>query len=135
MPLRIVAAALLTYAVSTATGEILLSRLKLRLSRGEWWFLAFLTGSACLSTLVFLLANLRWVYPGSLLALSAVLLGLRIGLVGRWRGHWSRRASLGRDARVETSLDPADTSVCAVSDLDWRWKTAFWGPYFVFGIY
>src|SRR5262245_1220788 len=104
MPLRIVLSALLTYAVATAMGQIVLSRLKLSLSRAEWWFLAFVTGSACLSALIFLLATLRWIYPGVLLVLAAPLLAVRIGFV--------------RDAYRDAGLPQAR--------LNWRWKAAFW---------
>jgi hypothetical protein len=56
IPLKIVSTALLTYAVCVAAGQLLLTFLKLKLWRPEWWFLGFVLGSACFSTLLFFLA-------------------------------------------------------------------------------
>jgi len=107
---RILFSALLVYLVCTAAGQILLDRLKLRLERAEARFLAFLAGSACVSTIIFFLAILRRVYPAVLLVLAAAVLIARVTLV--------------------RTQYPA-----AKPDLDRRWKIAFRVVYIVFGIY
>jgi hypothetical protein len=108
---RILLSALLVAVVCTAAGQVLLHRLKLRLHRDEHLFLAFLTGSACVSTLMFLLAALRRVYPGVLWALAAGVLIARAVLV---RG---------------ISYEPAPPSPAR------RWRIAFWAVYILFGVY
>jgi hypothetical protein len=113
IPARILFSAVLVYTLCTAAGLILLHRLKLRLARAEAWFLAFLCGSACVSTLVFLLAILKCVYPGVLLAVSAAVLIARLLLVR------------GDSLHKEPTAPPAGR----------RWQTAFWTACLSFGVY
>lgn len=77
----ILLAAALTGSVSFALGAMLIRGLGLKLHRSEQRFLAFVVGSACLSTLVFLLTAAG-------LARKAVFLavGLAILALAAWRG-------------------------------------------------
>jgi hypothetical protein len=87
---------LLTAAVSWALGTILLRKLSLDLYRVEERLLAFVTGSACLSVVMFALCALKLVHRGVLFALSFLILAwaFRIG-AHRGRGkefaplHWA----------------------------------------------
>src|SRR6266481_5627489 len=65
----------LTLIVSWCLGKLLLRRLPVRLFRQEEDIFAFLTGSASLSTIVFLLAAMHLAYKG-------VFLGLSLGVIG-----------------------------------------------------
>jgi len=69
---------LLTVVVSWALGKLVLRRLHVRLYRQEEDAFAFLTGSACLSTLVFLMAALHLIYKPVLLAVSVVIVGAAV---------------------------------------------------------
>ncbi|PYT31473.1 MAG: hypothetical protein DMG57_05030 [Acidobacteria bacterium] len=69
---------LLTVLVSGALGKLLLRRLHVRLYRPEEDPFAFLTGSACLSTLVFLMAAMHLIYKPVLLGLSAIILAVAV---------------------------------------------------------
>ena len=64
----------LTAIVSWCSGKILLRRLPVRLSRQEEGVFAFLTGSACLSLAIFLMAALHLVYRGVFLGLSVLVI-------------------------------------------------------------
>ena len=112
IPLKIVAAALLTYAVCVAAGQLLLTSLKLRLSRAEWRFLGFVLGSACFSTLLFFLAALRWIYPWVLAVTGGAILLFWFLLRGRSPNEPTPPASL--------SLP---------------WRLVFWLPYLAFGVF
>lgn len=73
--LGILFGASLTVATSWALGTILLRRLSLALYRFEDRLFAFLVGSACLSTVMFVLASLKLVHKGVLLAVAIVSIG------------------------------------------------------------
>src|ERR1700722_8935829 len=79
--LYILFGALLTSATSLALGMILFRSLRLRLKRGEERWLAFVTGSALLSSIVFALCCLHLAYKGVflLVGLAAIGAALRIG--------------------------------------------------------
>jgi 4-amino-4-deoxy-L-arabinose transferase-like glycosyltransferase len=66
--------ALFAAAVSLALGKLLLQTLRLRLHRVEEEALAFVTGSAVLSLLVFVLATVHLARKGVYLALGAVII-------------------------------------------------------------
>ncbi|MCS6952369.1 MAG: discoidin domain-containing protein [Bryobacterales bacterium] len=85
-PVYILFGAAFTVAVSLALGRMLLRALGLRLHRTEEGFLAFVTGGACLSALIFWLAVAHWLYKGVLLALGAAV------LVAAWRQGAHRRS-------------------------------------------
>ena len=53
--LALLFSAAFTYAVSLCAGRLVLQALRVKLYRSEELFLGFVLGSACLSTLVFLL--------------------------------------------------------------------------------
>src|SRR5437667_12292967 len=82
----------LTVTVSWCVGKLVLSRLPVRLFRQEEGLFAFLSGSACLSTIVFLLASVHLAYKGVFLGLSILVIGVtaRSGVCHR------RRESLPR---------------------------------------
>jgi hypothetical protein len=81
IPIWIVGSMLLTGSVCMAAGQIFLAVLKLNLYSEERWFFGFLTGSALVSTLVFLLAILRlldlWVICGMSFCILCSWLTLR----------------------------------------------------------
>lgn len=111
-PVKILASALLTYSICVASGQLLLICLKLKLTRAEHWFFGFLLGSACLSTVMFFVAALRWIYDGVLLALGAgVLLGWYL---------------LRRRLVFEPTAEPP---------LSLPWRLVFWIPYLAFGLF
>jgi hypothetical protein len=91
---------LLTVAVSWALGTILLRKLSLELYRVEERLLAFVTGSACLSLIIFVLCVLKLAHRGVFLALGFLILAwaFRIG-AHRGRGkefaplHWVWKAT------------------------------------------
>ncbi len=70
-----------TVTVAIAAGRVLLRRLGLRFYREEEHFFAFLTGAACLSLMVFVLACVRQARPGVFLLLGAgiIIAALRAG--------------------------------------------------------
>ena len=70
--------ACLTAASAWAAGGLLFQLLHLKLRRHEHHLLAFVTGAACLSLMVFLLATVGLVRKGVLLALGAALIALAI---------------------------------------------------------
>lgn len=72
--------ALLAIGTSWALGTILLRRLSLPLYRSEERFLAFITGSACLSAIVFLVAATHLAYKGVLLAVAAASIAAALAL-------------------------------------------------------
>ena len=79
-----------TVAVSFALGKLLLRSLAVRLYRQEEHVLAFVTGSACLSLLTFLLCALGAARKGMFLAI-----GIGVLAVAAWRGaHKSSGESL-----------------------------------------
>jgi hypothetical protein len=84
---------LLTVAVSWALGTILLRKLSLELYRVEERLLAFVTGSACLSAIMFVLCALKLVHRGVLFALSFLILGWALR-IGAHRGRGKEFASL-----------------------------------------
>jgi hypothetical protein len=67
-----------TTASAWAVGGLLFQLLHLKLRRHEHHLLAFVTGSACLSLMVFLLATVGMVRKGVLLVLGATLIALAI---------------------------------------------------------
>ena len=69
-----------TVASSWAAGRLLLRNTRLR--RGELELAAFVTGGACLSLLVFVVAVAELVYPATFLLLGATLLFLLVGQDG-----------------------------------------------------
>ena len=69
---------LLTVASSWCAGMLFLRRLSVPLYRQEEKALAFVLGSACLSTVVFFLAALHLVYKGVFLALALLLIAAAI---------------------------------------------------------
>ena len=73
--------ALFTFLTATALGTLVLRSLRIRLYRLEERLLAFVTGSALLSVLVFVFCATHLVYKGVFLAAGAVALGAAI-----WRG-------------------------------------------------
>ena len=79
---------LFTYAVSLALGGILFRLLAIRLRRGEEKLLAFVTGSAILSGIVFLLCCTRLARKGAFLVIgiAAIAGAIRMG-VHRARGE------------------------------------------------
>ena len=69
---------LLTATSSWCAGMLLLRRLSVRLYREEERVLAFVVGSACVSTAVFLVTALHLVYKGVFLAFALVLIAFAI---------------------------------------------------------
>ncbi len=66
----------LTVGVCWSLGKLLLDSLSLRFFRQEEYVFAFVVGSACFSSLMFLLASAGWVHRGVLLALAVLILSL-----------------------------------------------------------
>ncbi len=64
-----------TVATAWALGAILIRKLSLTLYRAEERLFSFILGSACLSAIMFVLASLKLVHKGVLLALSALAIG------------------------------------------------------------
>ncbi len=77
-PLEIRFGALLTVLTATAMGGLLFRALRITLCRIEERLLAFVTGSACLSSLMFVLSEFRLVHTPLLLALAALILAAAI---------------------------------------------------------
>jgi len=79
--LYILFGAFLTSATSLALGLILFRGLRIRLKRGEELLLAFVTGSALLSAIVFVLCCVHLAHKGIFLsiAVSAVAWAIRMG--------------------------------------------------------
>src|SRR4029077_17504581 len=73
--------ALFTFAVCLCAGKLVLQSLRAKLYRSEEFFLGFVLGSACLSTLVFLLAAAGFAYPAVFLAAGLAIIALAF-----WRG-------------------------------------------------
>ncbi len=73
---------LLTFATSLSLGGILVRALSLKLRRTEEWLLAFVTGSALLSGVVFLLCTTRLARKGVFLAVGLVSIAsaIRMGV-------------------------------------------------------
>src|SRR5438552_7619981 len=69
-PVYILFGALFTVCTATALGTFLLRRFTVQLDRGEYFLFSFLTGSALLSTLVFLLCAVHLALKGVLLAVG-----------------------------------------------------------------
>jgi len=67
-----------TVLTAIAVGRLLLERLRLRLHRGEEFLLAFFTGSACLSLIVFLLTAAQLAQKGMFLAVGVLAIGLAV---------------------------------------------------------
>lgn len=74
VPVSILFGALLTVTAATAIGCSLLRGIGVRLYRGEELPLAFVTGSAVLSSITFLLASLHWATRGAFLGVAALAL-------------------------------------------------------------
>ena len=66
----------LTVSVCWSLGRLLLDSLSLRFFRQEEYVFAFVVGSACFSSLMFLLASAGWVHRGVMLALAVLILTL-----------------------------------------------------------
>ncbi len=75
VPLSILIGALLTVASAWAIGRSIFRRLPLELYRTEEYPLAFVAGSAVLSSIVFLLCSLGWARKGVFLAVALVAIG------------------------------------------------------------
>ncbi len=73
--LSVLFGAALTVAVSTAMGKLLLGALRLRFRREEDYIFSFVTGSACLSALVFALAATHTARRGAFLIVGLAALG------------------------------------------------------------
>jgi len=114
-PVKILASALFTYGICVATGQLLLTWLKLKLTRSEHWFLGFLLGSACVSTVIFFLAALGWIYDGVLAAAGGAILLC-------WLFLTNVRRRLPREPMSQPSLSVP-------------WRLLFWAPYLAFGIF
>jgi len=67
-----------TVAVSWCSGKLLLRGLSLRLDKQEENALAFVLGSACVSTVVFFLAAFHLIYKGLLLAFGLLTVGFAV---------------------------------------------------------
>ena len=72
--LYILLAAVLTFSVSYSLGAILIRRLRVRLYREEERFFAFLAGSACLSSLTFILTSVGLARKWAFIAVSLPVL-------------------------------------------------------------
>jgi hypothetical protein len=101
---------LLTVLVSWCAGKLLLRRLKVNLYRQEQDVMAFMLGSAVLSTSMFLLSASHLVYKPVLLALTFLIIVAAVQQ-GAWKPH-------GSD----------------VPRLPSRWRLLFWGIYLTFGV-
>ncbi|MDQ2944802.1 MAG: hypothetical protein M3Y27_02465 [Acidobacteriota bacterium] len=77
-PLSILFGALITVITATALGSALLRALAIQLNKIEERLLGFVTGSACLSALMFLLCATHLVHMSVLLALSAASIAAAI---------------------------------------------------------
>src|ERR1700682_6149143 len=75
-PFYILFGALLTVVTATALGTLVLRALAIKLYRFEERLLGFVTGSACLSGIMFALCTVHLVHKGVLLAISALVLAL-----------------------------------------------------------
>jgi hypothetical protein len=73
---KILFGGLFTVATAVALGKLLLSGLKLRFFRTEETLLAFFTGSACLSGIIFVLTAAQLARTGVFLALGVLAIGL-----------------------------------------------------------
>src|SRR4051794_36574306 len=106
---QILFGALLTAATAWSLGMLLFRRLSLTFSRDEEFLYAFITGSALLSSCVFVLtaAHLAYVWVFGILAAAVIGLGIR------------RRAYV----RSEQLLPP----------LPFFWKWLFWICFVVYG--
>jgi hypothetical protein len=87
-PALILVGALLTGAASTAAGLLLFRRLRIELYREELYPFAFVTGSALLSILVFLITAARLAYTWTFSLSCAALI-----LWSIWAGVWRRPAA------------------------------------------
>ncbi len=95
----IVFGACFTGAVAWALGRLMFHRLRLQLFRGEEHALAFMTGSAVLSLLMFALAAAHGVRKGVLLALGSALL-IWVFRSGAHKSTGTAAASLPRTWRL-----------------------------------
>ena len=109
--LRILFATGFVYSVCLAAGNLLLRFLRLRLFRTERHFLAFLSGAAVVSTLVFALAALHLIYTWIF-----GIMGAAIGLLWYFFGR-------DRQTRAEPARVPVSTA----------WRFLFWGPLLIYG--
>ena len=75
---RVLFGAVLTVAVYTGLGKLLLGGLRLRFRRAEEFIFSFVTGSACLSLIVFGLASLHLVRRSVLLLLGVAVLAAAV---------------------------------------------------------
>src|SRR5437867_2933155 len=76
--LQILLAAAFTIAVCLAAGRLLLRALRIELYRQEEHPLAFVTGAACLSLIVFLLSAAGAARPSVFLAAGLAILGIAL---------------------------------------------------------
>ena len=90
--------ALWTAASAWACGRLLLCRLRLKLARGEDHLLAFVTGAALLSLILFVLAALHQVKDAQLIILGGLLL-LAVAKTGYWRSQGEKFPPLPRTWR------------------------------------
>src|SRR6266496_29266 len=82
-PLSILFGSLLTVITALAIGRTILRRTGVELYRGEEDALGFVTGSAVLSFLIFLLSSVHWARRGVFLATAVAAVGIAI----RTRAH------------------------------------------------
>ena len=86
--LQVLFGAALTVVVSAAMGRALLGALRLRFRRSEEVIFSFVTGSACLSLTVFLLATVHLARKGAFLIVAAAAIAAAVWLGGvRFRGE------------------------------------------------
>src|SRR6202011_5997461 len=83
--LYLVFGSLFTITSAWALGVILLRRLQLKLHWSEEAPLAFVTGSACLSSLVFILCCAHLVYKEVVLAVGAILIVCAVRTKSKYR--------------------------------------------------
>src|SRR4051812_47807117 len=91
-PVYILFGALFTVFTAVALGSIVLKKLTVRLDRLEFFLFSFLTGSALLSTAVFLLTAAHLARKGVFLAVGVIA----IGAAYRFRSIPSPRPSAAR---------------------------------------
>ena len=109
--IRILFAAVFVWFVCLSSGNLLFRALRLKFPRRERIFLAFLSGAALVSTVMFLLAAFTLVYTG-------VLLIIGFAVVSAWV-YFCRP-----DFRNPRGLGP---------NLPWLWQIAFWAPLLIYG--
>jgi uncharacterized membrane protein len=108
--LAILSGAAITIVACWAAGALVVQRLRLPVARQEHWMLAFLLGSAPVSTVLFVLGVAGLYYRGVFVAVAAAVVAAAV-----WSGAW---------------LLPKDK----FPRLPQRWATAYWAVYAFFGV-